>query len=304
MADKNHDNSGSWFQLLLITVATIGISLAMLQWLDEGIQSPEEQTLQYERIVSLTPAMTSTFLEMGAGAKLVGVSDYCEKTPELESATRVGTGLTPNYEGIVRLRPDLIVLETTKQGDYKKLEAIAETRVLPWLTLDEVVSSTQTLGAVTGRKAKTNELGRRLVSGLSPEEPLTGPRVLLLMGLSNFDGGSLWFIKRNSLHGAAMHAAGARNAIAEDVSGAPSISMEELLKIDPDIIVSLVAQPELSDEDKAIYLKRISKLGILKAVQSNKVGFVVGKQLMGTGPEILTLVDALKAELQRLSGDS
>ena len=80
--------------------------------------------------------------------------------------------------------------------------------------------------------------------------------------------------------------------------------VEELLKVDPDIILTLVSQPDLSKEDEAVYRERMAELGVLKAVQTDKVGFVVGQHYMGTGPVILEFVDALKLELKRLSWDS
>ncbi len=302
MSETHTNNKSTWLSLLLLTALAMGLSYVMLQWVGEDTASGSDQPVSYQRIVSLTPAMTSTFVELGAADKLVAVSDYCESQPATDHAKRVGSGLTPNYEGIVRLRPDLIVLEKTKQGDYKKLEAIAETRVLSWLTLDEVVSSIRTLAGLTQNVEAGELLGERLSVALSKKEPLSGPKVLLLLGLSSFDGGSLWFVKRNSLHGSVLHAAGGRNAVERDISGAPSMSMEELLKIDPDVIISLVSQETLSEKDRQVYLKRISELGVLKAVQENKVGFVVGKQYMGTGPEILDFVTALNLELERLMG--
>ena len=289
--------------LLGLAVFTVGLSYVMSLWVQEDASlRVEELSSRYQRIVSLTPAMTHTFAALDVSEKLVGISDYCDSEPSLNHTKRVGTGLTPNYEGIVKLRPDLIVLESTKQGDYKKLEAIAETRVLAWLTLEEVAASTRELGVITGQVEQADKLGAKLSSVLGNESPIDGPRVLLLLGLSSFDGGSLWFIKRNSLHGAGLHAAGARNAVERDIAGAPSMSMEELLKVDPDIIITMVSQAELTESDKAIYLKRMSELGVLKAVESKKIGFIVGKKHMGTGPEILDFVDALRLEVQRLSG--
>ena len=305
MTNTQEKNKGPWFQLLLLTLVTAGLSVVMLEWVgDDSAQTEVGELAEYQRIVSLTPAMTDTLVALGASGKLVGISDYCSDHDSLKNSTRVGTGLTPNYEAIVRLQPDLIVLETTKQGDYKKLEAISETRAFPWLTLDEVVASVQEFGTLTGNISEGRLLGEKLRSGLTSEPSQEAPRVLLLLGLSSFDGGSLWFIKQNSLHGAALRAAGARNAVARDVAGAPSMSMEELLKVDPDIILTLVSQPDLSKEDEAVYRERMAELGVLKAVQTDKVGFVVGQHYMGTGPVILEFVDALKLELKRLSWDS
>lgn len=305
MAVNNTKNKGAWVPLLVLTALAVGLSYAMLQWVGEDqSEQATQKSRSYQRIVSLTPAITSTFVSLGAGDKLVGISDYCAEAPQVSHAKRVGSGLTPNYEGIVKLRPDLIVLETTKQGDYKKLEAISETRILPWLTLDEVATGIRGLGGLAEKSHAADAIASNLTQVLGEQENLNGPRVLLLMGLSSFDGGSLWFIKRNSLHGAALKAVGARNAVDHDVSGAPSMSMEELLKVDPDVIINLVSQSTLSESDREIHLKRMSEFGVLKAVQSNKVGFVVGKQYLGTGPEILDLVAALKLELERLMGDT
>ena len=61
---------------------------------------------------------------------------------------------------------------------------------------------------------------------------------------------------------------------------------------------------EESKEDEAVYRERMAELGVLKAVQTDKVGFIVGQHYMGTGPVILEFVDALKLELKRLSWDS
>ena len=305
MSLRNTKSKNTWAPLLALTALAVGLSYAMMQWIaDDEAENVDQVVDSYQRIVSLTPAITSTLVSLGASDKLVGISDYCADEPRVKHAKRVGSGLTPNYEGIVKLRPDLIVLETTKQGDYKKLEAIAQTRVLPWLTLDEVAAGIRTLGDLGEKPEKANVLSAKLSNVLGEPENENGPRVLLLMGLSSFDGGSLWFIKRNSLHGAGLRAAGARNAIDRDVSGAPSMSMEELLKVDPDMIINLVSQSALTESDREIYLKRMSEFGVLKAVQSNKVGFLVGKQYLGTGPEVLDFVTALKLELERLMGDT
>lgn len=285
----------------ILAVVTVGASYGMLQWLGDpaGVAS-KGQAPNYQRIVSLSPALTQTLVQLGAAEHVVAISDYCDEYPELVGAKRVGTGLTPNYESMVGLKPDLIVLETTKQADYRNLEAITQTRALAWLTLDEVTSSTRLLGEMTQTATAAHMLSDKLSSVLEVDKSAAGPSVLLLLGLSNFDGGSLWYIKRNSLHGAGLHAVGALNAIDKDISGAPSMSMEELLKVDPDLIITMVSQPKFSDADKEVYLKRLEQLGTLKAVQTKKIGFLVGKHLMGTGPGILDFVDALRLEIQRL----
>lgn len=303
MATRDQKSLGAWLWVAALAIVTVAASYGMLRWVDDAPErASEELAPEYQRIVSLSPALTQTLVHIGAAKRMIGISDYCEDYPELADMRRVGTGLTPNYEGIVGLKPDLIVLETTKQADYKNLEAIGKTQPLAWLTLDEITKSTQLLGELTGTADAADALANKLSSALGTTGPSPkAPRVLLLLGLSNFDGGNLWYIKRNSLHGAGLVAAGGINAIDKDISGAPSISMEELLKVDPDMIITMVSQVEFTDAEKEIYLKRLNQLGPLKAVQNKQTGFIVGKQFMGTGPRILDFLEALKIEIERLA---
>ncbi|HYP88441.1 MAG TPA: hypothetical protein VEQ59_09810, partial [Polyangiaceae bacterium] len=103
--------------------------------------------------------------------------------------------------------------------------------------------------------------------------------------------------KRNSLHGAALSAAGARNAVDHDVSGLPRLSVEELLKIDPDVV--LILAPGATLDQKRKLVQSLSALSPLRAVEKKRIGIVDGNQ--SVGPGILKLVDALSGVLKKLA---
>src|SRR5262245_24695743 len=63
------------------------------------------------RIITLTPSLTETVFALGAGARIVGVSEYCDYPPAAASLPRVGTFLQPNLEKILALRPDLVLAD-------------------------------------------------------------------------------------------------------------------------------------------------------------------------------------------------
>ena len=58
-------------------------------------------------IVSTAPSFTETLFALGAGKRVIGVSQYCNYPPEVERLPRVGTYLNPNIEVIARLHPEL-----------------------------------------------------------------------------------------------------------------------------------------------------------------------------------------------------
>lgn len=249
-----------------------------------------------ERIVSLAPAVTETLFAIGAGAQVIGVSDYCEAPPEVKKRPRLGTSITPNYEAIARLKPTLLVSEKNAAARERELAALAPTRLLPWLTLGEVAASVRELGRLSAHRQRADALANELLSKLDRPEPSDGPRVLLVLGETS--GDELWFIRKNSLHGSVLAAAGARNAVAETVLGPPQLSFERLLELDPDAIVILL-RPE-PERDRAAVLQRFERFPTLQAVRERRIGSIEDPAAFTHGPGILGLVGRLRAELERL----
>lgn len=250
------------------------------------------------RLVSLTPAITETVLSIGGADQLVAVSNYCV-LPEGKKLPRVGSSLTPNYEAIAGLRPSLILSDDSASSKHRELSAIARCEVLPWLGLSEVLESTRRLGKLVGQGAAAEALAQRLEARLGRRPAADAPRVLLLLGYDPDRPAELWFIKQNSLHGAALAAAGARNAVDHDVPGLPRLGVEQLLALDPDQVL-ILPPPGATLEAKRRLVTAFSALAPLRAVKENRVGVVNGSQ--SVGPSILELADSLASMLARMAG--
>jgi ABC-type Fe3+-hydroxamate transport system substrate-binding protein len=248
------------------------------------------------RLVSLSPGITDALFEIGAGHELVARSDYCEYPPEALRLPRVGTSLTPNYETITRLSPSLIIGEAGANARQRELAAIGPTLLLPWLTLDEIVASIRELGRRTDETTVADALAARMKARLGVPPPTNGPRVLLVIGYTPGRLEELWFVRENSLHGAALHAAGARNAVPEAVTGLPRLSLERLLAVDPDAILVLT-QPGRAASD---YLAPFNALTPLRAVKNGTVRVVEAPEAFIHGPRVLALVERLAAEVRKV----
>jgi ABC-type Fe3+-hydroxamate transport system substrate-binding protein len=248
------------------------------------------------RLVTLSPDMTETLFEIGAGPAVIAVSDYCDTPSEVLKLPRVGTSITPNYEAITRLRPSLIVSEANVAARRRELEALGPTRLLPWLTLPEIANSVRELGRITSRRPAADALAAKLESRLGVPAPANGPRVLMVLGGEGGDSADIWFVRDNSLHGAVLRAAGARNAVPEAVNGPPRLSHERLLALDPDAILVL-SKPKPGAAPKPTGFEAFSTL---KAVQQHRVARIETDEAFANGPRILPLVDRVQRELSRL----
>ncbi len=117
------------------------------------------------RIVALAPNLTEIVFALGAGASLVGVSDFSDFPEAARSLPRVG-GLEVSAERVASLTPDL-VLATAEGGNRKGAVSALEASGVPVLvvpggSLDEVLTGIDLVGRRLGRTAEGDRLTRSL----------------------------------------------------------------------------------------------------------------------------------------------
>lgn len=256
--------------------------------------SPEAVGTVGKRLASLAPTLTESLIALGAADALVAVSDYCPPLPGGRTLPKVGTALTPSYEGLARAEPDLILTQKSATARLEGLEAIAPTVALSWQTVEDAVGSLRELGRAIGAEAEGKALATRFETTLRTPEalPKDAPTLLAVFAV----GGdarpkSLWYVRSDSLHGAALGAAGLRNALPEPPGGPPEIAIETLVRLDPDGLLILGQDPDAVDRTDAF----LRELTVLQAVKEGRIAKLAGPEVLQTGPALLRLVPMLRA---------
>ena len=192
------------------------------------------------RIVSLNPTTTELLFAIGAGSRVVGRTSYDLFPREVLAVQDLGQGLRPNVEAVLATHPDLVILYASADNRDAarrfrasgvataayKLDRIADmarvTRVLGRL-IGDTAAAERTVDSVEATlarvRAKTANLPHPTVFWHLWEAPL------LSVG-----GGSFL----NEL----LDIAGGRNVFAELPQPSPAITFEELLRRDPDVMLS------------------------------------------------------------------
>ena len=284
--------------VLLVAAAAVaaGLGLSFAFGDTEHAPTPESATT----IICLSPPITETLFEIGAGDQAIGRSDYCRFPPDAENLPKCGTALTPNTEAIIRLQPGLIIADASVSTPREEIEQLGNTAFLPWLTAEDIIASTRKLGELSGHKEEANRLADDLAAALLKRAPSDAPRVLLVMTPDPGKLGPITFFRRNSIHGRMLEAAGGKNAADYDETGVPTMSAERVLELNPDIIIVIAIDDDLSNQKRNQILKDWSALAPLDAVKNNRVGVLNGEHFYGAGRRLLRAVNELTGEIQRL----
>jgi iron complex transport system substrate-binding protein len=246
------------------------------------------------RVVSLAPSLTEIAYAVGAGDRLVAVTDNCDFPPEVARKPRIGGIYNPNFEAILTARPDLVLATTegNREEHLKRLEALGLALYIVKPTdLTSVLEAIGRVGGVLGQAAETE----RLVAALRRDADTVGravegarrPRVLYVVW-----GNPLIVPGRDTLITDLIRRAGGESVSGGEPQEYPRYSMEEALARRPDRIV-LGGHGRRSVEE---HLRLWPQLRLLAAAREGRVGLVDGDLTHRSGPRV---IEALR-DLARL----
>lgn len=190
------------------------------------------------RIASLIPPATEWVVAMGARDRLVARTDY-DRDPALQHLPSVGGGLTPSVEWLAARRPDLVVAwpDGPTRSMVSRLGAMGiPVYAAPAESIDEALAIATDLGRLLGRESAADSAVAAVRTGLADVRlsvrDLPAPSVLFLIGLDPLTAaGPGTFVDQ------LISAAGGRNVLSDLAVHWPPVSLEEIVRRDPDIVV-------------------------------------------------------------------
>jgi iron complex transport system substrate-binding protein len=192
-----------------------------------------------ERIISLAPSNTEILFALGLGDRVVGVTDYCDYPPEALNKTKVGGYANPDVEKIVALNPDLILVAHGTPMDVINSMAGLGLTVFGIKTtdLDDLLNDIRRIAEITDKEveaqALTFEMESRIQAVTNQTDELEQrPRVFYIVWHDPlWTAGSGTFIHELIEKGGGVNIFG-------NVTGYPTISIEEVIARDPEIIIT------------------------------------------------------------------
>jgi iron complex transport system substrate-binding protein len=249
-----------------------------------------------QRIISLAPHITELLFAAGAGAQLVGVSEFSDYPETARTITRIGGGGGLDLEAIIALQPDLVVAwqSGNPEAGIGRLRAlgipvfISEPRYLGDVP-DTLLRLGQLAGTGMQASAQAEAFTRRLLDLGKQYAGQTAVRVFYQV----WDQ-PLMTVNGEHLISDVIRLCGGSNVFGGLPALAPQINVEAVLAADPDVIVIGSDDAGLSAE-----LQAWRQWPAMKAVAQDQLYTVRRELLVRHSPRILDGAEQLCAILEK-----
>ena len=251
----SHCTYFKWFFLFLATL-TFGCA--------PSAHSPDvvTETLP-QRIISTLPSITEVLFDIGLGDRIVGDSDFTKYPPEAANIEKIGGLYDINREKIISLKPDVVILSVENESLRQLLTVPAV--IVDHRTLAGVLDSYGIIGVAFGAETLGTALKKQqgLVNKLNEFDVRTQGRkpirTLICIDRSYGTGQiqNLFVAGADSFLSDIVTRAGGENVAASIGLLAPTLSIEGLIHLAPDVIIDI----QISGRDETQSLSDWQSLG-------------------------------------------
>lgn len=196
-----------------------------------------------ERVVALTAADCEILYALGAGDLLVGRGEYCDYPAEVVDVTSVQSGDTTNYEQILELGPQVLLMPKMGQTE-EQIQFLADAGIQVVVSdaqdIDGVYEAIRMIGKLAGKSGRAEQLCESMQAAfaeVSGKVPADGEEKTVYFEVSPLAYG-LWTAGSGTFMDEIAQMLGLKNAFA-DVEGWAEISEEQVLERNPDYIVTI-----------------------------------------------------------------
>jgi len=205
---------------------------------DFGARLPVDDAFN-ARVVSLNPAATEVIFAIGAESHLVGRSRWDEHPAEAQRIPAVGDGIRPNIEAVLAQRPTLVILYATSENRAAAAAlatAGVRTMALRVDHIEQFVTLTRRLGTALGASSRATTVVDTVMRTLNAVRGVTREASRRTVAWPLWQQ-PVMVVGRGSYLDELIEIAGGRNVFQDLDAPSPSVSIEEIARRNPEVLV-------------------------------------------------------------------
>jgi iron complex transport system substrate-binding protein len=246
--------------------------------------------------------------DLGMKDRIVGVSRFCKDNVEAVKdkdkagqtpILQVGGFHDPNFESILRLRPDLTLILTEHEKSMPGLKILGiPTLVLCHQNVSGCIESIRSIGAACGEEQAGNRMADKMQSRLDRIRRKTAgckrPRVMVCIERTKTPGrlADVYIAGSDGYYSEMIDCAGGVNVYQKGKVRYPTVSSEVIMRLDPEVVVDLVDGLSSSKSTTESTLRDWQQLSGVSAVKERRV-FAFEKSATVPGLKIVKTIEDL-----------
>ena len=249
-----------------------------------------------QRIVSHMPSLTEIIYALGAGDRVVGVSDFCTYPEDAKKKPKVGGLMNASMEAVIDLQPDLILMSVNQQEQAKKYQQLGfSVMSVKTENFQGVLESIGKIGKRLKLEKQAAQLKRRMVSEMDAIRARTKgkPRVKTLLVIGHESGSlrDIWASAKGSFHDELLTIAGGENILGDSMAAYPKISKEEILQASPEAVIVIYSHA-VNKEERQKEIALWEPLGYIEAYKRKRICVVGAEWAHKAGPRMGKIAEA------------
>lgn len=243
-----------------------------------------------ERLVSLAPALTELVFALGAGERLVGVSDYCD-LPDHSTVLRLGGPGNPDLDALSALQPDLVLVDRSPGSAYTAPPIDVDLPVFGVCvrSVGGLIDQIRALAEALGMESDAASLLAGIQTAI--DQAYTRQMRLRLKRVVAFIWRDPWLAVGGDTYADDLLRLCAAENIALRLPGrSPRASLEAFMRYNPQVILLVAGGPiELSESDRAAFWR----FGDVDAVLRKRVHVIDARLLTRYGTRTAEAIEVL-----------
>jgi iron complex transport system substrate-binding protein len=247
----------------------------------------------------MAPSITETVYALGLQDRLVGVTRFCAYPAEARTKRDVGGYLDPNYEVLLGLRPDLVLL-LPEHGD---LAADLSGQGFATMTVNQrtvagILASIRRIAEVCGEDERgenlAGSLARRMEGVAARTAGLPAPETLVVIGRDVSAGrvGEVYICGPGGWYVVLLAMAGGRNAYQGEALF-PVVSAEGVMEMAPEVILEMFGTAAGEGRSPADVARAWQSLPQVPAVASGRVHPFLDDFAVTPGPRFILILEKM-----------
>jgi len=273
------------------------IFLLALLGLNATTSLDNSSTIKPQRIITLAPNITEIAFALDLDEEIIAVTKYCDYPNKVSSLPKVGGFIDPNIEAIVALNPDLVILVASQQQTITQLHQLnIPVLAVKNATLVDIKNSISAIGEATQHQQQAQQLLATIEQQIRfvnhKVSGLPRPKVMISMGHSTNSEHvkSIYIAGQHDFYNDLISLAGGQNSYQNDYLKVPSLSIEGILQLNPDIIIDIFPEATDHNADIAQIKRQWQNLVYVNAIKNNRVHIIEENYATIPGPRIFKLL--------------